>query len=132
MRTQGRSIDQYAATYLIGSLHSYTNGVEVGKNSLLVSFTQALWRRNLVGPGTGTCVIWILLCKEREEAGEEQVVWYSLVLVVCENAGTSLEITLNLFLGFGLRLIGWSLVVIKIKLSNLLCKVVFALWRLWL
>ena len=53
---------------LIGSLHPLADLGNVGKDGLLVTFTQALRRWNLVTPGTTGSMVGVLLCEEGKES----------------------------------------------------------------
>jgi len=59
---------QVRGDVLVSSLHTLTDFVQVGKDSLLVTFTETLWWRNLVASGSARCVVGVLLCQKSEES----------------------------------------------------------------
>lgn len=59
---------------LVGSLHTLADLGQVCEDSLLVTFTHALRRRDLVTLGCTSCVIGVLLGEKDKESGLEMYV----------------------------------------------------------
>lgn len=93
---------------LVGSLHTLANLGNVCENGLLVAFTQALRRRDLVALAAARSKVGVVQLQLREEAGEEERVLDRGDFAVLPDAGALLHVAvLLLLLGRG----GGSLVV---------------------
>jgi hypothetical protein len=79
---------------LIGSLHAATDFGNVCENGLLVSFAQALGRRDLVRLAAARGKIGVVVVELGEEAGEQQGVLDGCGVAVLPDAGALFEIAL--------------------------------------
>ena len=86
----------------------------VGENGLLVSFSEALWRGDLVALGGAGRVVGVLLGQEREESVQEQVVLDQGGLVVAPDSSSRLEVSALLIL---LWLLGLLLFLLALALE---------------
>lgn len=85
---------------LFGTLHPLANFSKVGEDGLLVSFTHALRRWDLVALGARTGEVGMLRMEEREEAAQEEVVCNWSRGIVLPDAGALHHVTL-LYLWLG-------------------------------
>ncbi|KAG9527144.1 hypothetical protein KCV07_g40, partial [Aureobasidium melanogenum] len=94
-RTRGTQFrEQELSDVLVGSLHTATDFGNVCENGLLVSFTQALRRRDLVRLAAARGKVGVVMVELGEEAGEQQRVLDGCGVAVLPDAGSLFEIAL--------------------------------------
>lgn len=95
---------------LVGSLHALADLGNVCKDGLLVAFSQALWRRDLVALAAARSKVWVVQLQLAEEAGEEEGVFDGGGVVVLPDAGSLVHVAVLGGLGSGSILLGIVLV----------------------
>lgn len=86
---------------LLGTLHTFADVGNVGKDGLPVAFTHALGRGDLVGFRAAEGVVGVLLGKLAEEALEKEVVGDGLGLVVGPDTGALVHVAVLVVLRLG-------------------------------
>lgn len=95
--------EQELGNVLIGTLHPLTDLGDVGKDGLLVSFTETLRWRNLIALDAVAGKIGMLRVEEREESVEKHIVLDGGCVVVRPNTGALDQVALLNVILFGSR-----------------------------
>lgn len=116
---------QVLSDVLLGTLHALADIGNVGKDGLLVTFTETLGRRDLVASGAAGCVVGVLLRQKAEETAQQQVVADGLCSVVLPDTSALVHVArLLLLLGLGLTL---AILLIDLEGGNLGSEIILTL-----
>ena len=77
---------------LVRPLHLLADVGNVGEDGLLVAFTQALWRWDLVGPAAARGKVRVRVVEQLEEAVQQALVVDRLGLVVLPDARAAVDV----------------------------------------